>query len=113
MGEPAIDDKKTVELELTPKSDAVKKQFSKVRLWLDPSSWLPVQQQFYETGSGDYSIAHYSHVVKNPKIPDSEFKPHWPKGTEKSSLRDKRTNEISPFYFLWVVHFRCTRSRTD
>ncbi|HKN60229.1 MAG TPA: outer membrane lipoprotein-sorting protein [Candidatus Acidoferrales bacterium] len=83
VGEPTIDDKKTVEIELTPKSDAVRKQISKVDLWLDPSSWLPVQQQFYETGSGDYSIAKYSHVVKNPNIPDSEFKPHWPKGTEK------------------------------
>jgi outer membrane lipoprotein-sorting protein len=83
VGEPAIDDKKTVELELTPKSDAVRKQISKVDLWLDPSTWLPVQQQFYETGSGDYSIAKYSHVVKNPNIPDSEFKPHWPRGTEK------------------------------
>lgn len=83
VGEPEIDDKKTVEIELTPKSDAVLKQISKVDLWLDPSSWLPVQQQFYETGSGDYSIVKYSHVVKNPNIPDSEFKPHWPKGTEK------------------------------
>ncbi len=83
VGEPAIDDKKTVEIELIPKSDAVRKQISKVDLWLDLSSWLPVQQQFYETGSGDYSIAKYSHVVKNPDIPESEFKPHWPKGTEK------------------------------
>lgn len=83
VGEPTIDDKQTVELELVPKSDAVQKQVSKVDLWLDPSSWLPVQQQFYETGSGDYSIVRYSHVVKNPNIPESDFKPHWPKGTEK------------------------------
>jgi len=83
VGEPAIDDRKTVEIELTPKSDAVRKQIAKVDLWLDPSSWLPVQQQFYETGSGDYSIVKYTHVVKNPNIPDSDFKPHWPKGTER------------------------------
>jgi outer membrane lipoprotein-sorting protein len=82
-GEPTIGDRKTVELELTPRSDAVRRQISRVNLWLDLSSMLPVQQEFYETGSGDYSIVRYSHVVKNPSIPDSVFKPHWPKGTQK------------------------------
>lgn len=83
LGEPSLDDRKTVELELVPKSDSVRKQISRVDLWLDPASWLPVQQEFFETGSGDYSIVKYSHVVKNPNIPDSDFKPHWPKGTER------------------------------
>jgi outer membrane lipoprotein-sorting protein len=82
-GEPVIGDRKTVELELTPKSSAVRKQISRVDLWLDLSSMLPVQQEFFETGSGDYSIVRYSHVVKNPSISDSVFKPHWPKGTQK------------------------------
>jgi outer membrane lipoprotein-sorting protein len=83
LGEPSLDDRKTVELELVPRSDSVRKQIARVDLWLDPASWLPVQQQFYETGSGDYSVVKYSHVVKNANIPDSEFKPHWPKGTER------------------------------
>ncbi|HTS11734.1 MAG TPA: outer membrane lipoprotein carrier protein LolA [Candidatus Limnocylindrales bacterium] len=82
-GEPTVDGKKTIELELTPKSDAVRKQISKVEIWIDPENWLPVEQQFYETGSGDYSIVKYSRVVKNSNIPESAFKPHWPKGTEK------------------------------
>ncbi len=82
-GEPTLDEKKTVELELIPKSQGVKNQFSKIQIWYDPGTWLPVQQQFFETGSGDYSIIHYLNMVKNPQIPDSEFKPHWPKGTEK------------------------------
>jgi outer membrane lipoprotein-sorting protein len=83
LGEPLLDDKKTVELELTPKSQEVRNQFSKIQIWLDESTWLPVQQQFYETGSGDYSIIRYSKIVRNPRIDESEFKPHWPKGTEK------------------------------
>jgi outer membrane lipoprotein-sorting protein len=82
-GDPTVDNVKTVELELLPKSQGVKNQFSKIDIWFDPATWLPVQQQFFETGSGDYSLVHYSNVVKNPQIPDSEFKPHWPKGTEK------------------------------
>lgn len=83
MGEPMLDDKKTVELELTPKSQEVRNQISKIQIWLDESSWLPIQQQFYETGSGDYFIIRYSKIVRNPGIGESEFKPHWPKGTER------------------------------
>jgi len=83
MGEEKVGEKKAVKLELTPKSDDVRKQISKIQVWLDESNWLAVQQQFYEAGSGDYSIVHYSKIVRNPGIPDSQFKPHWPKGTEK------------------------------
>jgi len=83
MKEEKIDDRKTIELELTPKMEAVRSQISKIQIWLDESSWLPLQQEFFEAGSGDYSIVKYSKVVKNPGLPDSMFKPHWPKGTEK------------------------------
>jgi len=84
LGEPTLDDKKTVELELTPKSADVRNQISKIQIWFDESSWLPVQQQFNETGSGDYFTIRYSKIVRNPAISESEFKPHWPKGTEKA-----------------------------
>jgi outer membrane lipoprotein-sorting protein len=83
MPEVTMGDHRTVELELTPKSDAVRAQISKIQIWLDESTWLPVQQQFYETGSGDYSIVKYSKIVRNAPVPESDFKPHWPKGTEK------------------------------
>ena len=83
VGETPIDDKKTVELELAPRSQDVLKQFSKIQIWFDQSSWLPVQQQLFEAGSGDYMIVHYSKMVRNPNIPESAFKPRWPKGTEK------------------------------
>jgi outer membrane lipoprotein-sorting protein len=83
LKEEKVDDRKTVELELTPKSQGVRNQIAKIEIWLDESSWIPVQQQFYEAGSGDYSIVHYTKVIRNPAISDSEFKPRWPKGTEK------------------------------
>ena len=83
VGEPALDDKKTVELELIPKSDEILKQFSKIQIWFDQSLWLPVQQQLFESGSGDYMTVRYSKIERNPGIPDSKFKQHWPKGTEK------------------------------
>lgn len=83
LGEPTLDNKKTAELELTPKSQEARNQISKIQVWLDESTWLPVQQQFDETGSGDYFIIRYSKVVPNPDLGDANFKPHWPKGTEK------------------------------
>jgi outer membrane lipoprotein-sorting protein len=83
VGETPIDDRKTVELELAPKSEDVLKQFSKIQIWFDQSNWLPVQQQLFEAGSGDYMIVRYSKMVRNPNIPDSAFKSRWPKGTEK------------------------------
>jgi outer membrane lipoprotein-sorting protein len=82
-GEPTLGNRKTVELELIPKAQAVKNQFSKILIWFDTATWLPLQQQFIETGSGDYSLVRYSNVVKNARIEDSRFKAHWPKGTEK------------------------------
>lgn len=81
--EETLDNRKVLRLELLPKTDEVKKQLSKIELWLDESTWLPVQQQFYETGSGDYFLIHYRNVNRNVRIPDNEFKPHWPHGTTK------------------------------
>ena len=47
LSEPTLDDKKTAQFELTPKSEAVRNNISKIQIWFDESSWLPVQQQFY------------------------------------------------------------------
>ena len=83
VGEPTLDDRKTAELELIPRSDEVLRQFSKIQIWFDESSWLPVQQQLFEAGSGDYTTVRYSKIVRNPNISENQFKPRWPKGTEK------------------------------
>jgi outer membrane lipoprotein-sorting protein len=83
LGEEKIDSQKTIVLELTPKSEKVRDQIAKIQLWLDESSWLPVQQKFFEAGTQDYFIVRYSNVVRNPKIHESRFKPHWPRGTQK------------------------------
>jgi outer membrane lipoprotein-sorting protein len=82
-GEETLDNHKVLLLELLPKTDEVKRQLSKIQLWLDASSWLPVQQQFFETGSGDYFIIRYKNVLRNVRIADVEFKAHWPHGTSK------------------------------
>ncbi|MGH9575484.1 MAG: LolA family protein [Candidatus Acidiferrales bacterium] len=81
-GEDTIDGKKDALLDLTPRSPAVLKQFSKIQIWLDETTWLPDEQKFTENG-GDYLTIRYTKMVRNPNVPDSKFKPHWPKGTEK------------------------------
>jgi outer membrane lipoprotein-sorting protein len=83
IGEPILDRQKTVLLELTPKEGQARNQIARIRLWLDQSSWLPVQQEFFETGTDDYFIVRYANISRNSEIPDSRFKAHWPKGTQR------------------------------
>lgn len=83
QGEETLDKKKVLVLELTPKSDEARNQVSKILLWVDESTWIPIQQKFFETGSGDYFLVHYTNIVRNVRIADAEFKPHWPRGTTK------------------------------
>ena len=87
IGEQDFDGKKTVLLELTPKSDEVRAQISKVQVWVEESSWLTVQQKFFEAGSADYLIFHYSDLKKNLKIDESRFKQDWPKNATKIKPR--------------------------
>jgi outer membrane lipoprotein-sorting protein len=86
-GEQELDGKKTLLLELVPKSDEIRAQISKIQVWIDESAWLPLQQKFYEPGSGDYFIFHYTDIKKNLKIDDSKFKPDWPKNATRVKPR--------------------------
>jgi len=85
--EEELDQRKTVVLELTPKSESVARQISKIQMWIDEASWLPIQQKFYETGSGDYFLFHYKNMMKNLKLGDVKFKPDWPKSVQKIKPR--------------------------
>ena len=81
-GEEEMDGRKMALVELVPRSDEVRKQITKIVMWVDEASWLPVQQKFMETGSGDYFLSRYKNVMKNLKIGDGKFKADWPKGTK-------------------------------
>ena len=87
-GEEELDGRKAAVLDLVPNSDEVRKQISKIQMWVDEASWLPVQQKFFEAGSGDYFISHYTKVMKNLKLGDGKFKPDWPKGTKIEKPRE-------------------------
>jgi outer membrane lipoprotein-sorting protein len=77
--EEEIDHRKAFVLELTPKSQEIRNQITKIQMWVDQSSWLPLQQKFFEAGGGDYFLVKYSNMMKNLKISDAKFKPDWPK----------------------------------
>jgi outer membrane lipoprotein-sorting protein len=81
-GEEELDGHKMAIVELVPRSDEVRKQITKIVMWVDEASWLPVQQKFLEAGSGDYFLSRYKNVMKNLKIGDGKFKADWPKGTK-------------------------------
>ncbi|HKN73940.1 MAG TPA: outer membrane lipoprotein-sorting protein [Candidatus Acidoferrum sp.] len=78
-GEEELDKRKTVLLELTPKSEQMRNQITRIQMWIDEATWLPIQQKFYETGSGDYILFHYTNPLEDLKINESEFKQDWPK----------------------------------
>jgi outer membrane lipoprotein-sorting protein len=86
-GEEEIDHRKTLLLELTPKSEEIRKQITRIQMWVDESSWLPVQQKFFEAGGGDYFLVKYANMIKNLKISDSKFKQDWPKEANRVKPR--------------------------
>ncbi|HVB97863.1 MAG TPA: outer-membrane lipoprotein carrier protein LolA [Candidatus Dormibacteraeota bacterium] len=82
-GEQTIDNRKTILLNLTPKSQAIRNQISQIQLWVDESNWLPFKQRFQETGTPDYFVIRYSDIVRNANLKRALFRPNWPKGTQK------------------------------
>jgi len=78
MGEEVLDGDTTAVLELTPRKSEVASQLSKVQLWVSEESWIPAQQEFFESG-GDYLIARYTDVKVNRELPSSTFRINAPK----------------------------------
>jgi len=86
-GEEEMDNRKTVLLELIPRSDEVRSQITKIQMWVDQSSWLPIQQKFFEVSGGDYFLVRYSNLMKNLKVDDAKFKPDWPRNAARVKPR--------------------------
>jgi outer membrane lipoprotein-sorting protein len=86
-GEEELDHRKSLVLELKPKSEDIRKQITKIQMWIDESSWLPTQQKFFEAAAGDYFIFRYTNMMKNLKISDSKFKQDWNKNVTRIKPR--------------------------
>ena len=79
LGGANVEERKTVQLELVPKDEKLRNQIDRIQLWVDTTSWLAIQQKFFETGSGDYILINYRNIVTNTKMPENDFRPRWPK----------------------------------
>src|SRR5712675_1390629 len=71
-GEETVDSVATAKLQLIPKSEKIRNNFSKIFLWIDLSRGISVQQKFMQN-QGDYRLAKYSAVRLNGKIGSDVF----------------------------------------
>ncbi|MCU1303906.1 MAG: hypothetical protein JWQ87_4190 [Candidatus Sulfotelmatobacter sp.] len=71
-GEETVDGVATARLQLIPKSEKIRNNFSKVFLWIDLARGISVQQKFMQS-QGDYRLAKYSAVRLNGKIGNDVF----------------------------------------
>ena len=74
LGKETLDGVDTAKLELVPKSEKARTQFSRILLWIDSTRGISVQQQLFQGPSGDYRLAKYAKIHINQKLPDDVFK---------------------------------------
>lgn len=72
-GEEKVGGIDTAKLELTPKSEKIRQQFSQILLWIDPKMGISVQQKLIQP-NGDYRLAEYSQIRVDQKISEKVFK---------------------------------------
>lgn len=82
MGSDQVAGLQATRLELVPKSTEVLKNLKKLELWIPESADYPVQQKFY-LAAGDYRLATYTNVKKNPPLSDSDLKLKVPKDVKR------------------------------
>jgi outer membrane lipoprotein-sorting protein len=85
-GEENIDGVATAKLQLIPKSEKVRNNFSKIFLWIDAARGISIQQKFMQ-GQGDYRLAKYSGIKVNAKISNDVFQLKTTKRTQFVSPR--------------------------
>lgn len=73
IGPETVDGTAAERLELTPKSEKTRVQFTQILLWIDGKTGVSVQQKLLQP-SGDYRLAKYSKITINQKLPDNVFK---------------------------------------
>jgi outer membrane lipoprotein-sorting protein len=73
QGTETVNGVSAAKLELTPKSERVRKNYNRMILWIDPDRGVSVQQEFF-TPQGDYRLCKYSSIKLNEKIGDDVFK---------------------------------------
>jgi outer membrane lipoprotein-sorting protein len=81
-GAEKINGVQTTRIELTPKSDELKKLITKIELWIPEGQSNPIRAKFSEP-SKNYEMVDYSDIKVNPALPDSAFKLELPPTVKK------------------------------
>lgn len=77
-----LDGRPILLLDLSPKSTTVAATISKIRLWIDQSSWMPARQLIYHKASGIQLTIRYLSVSPDDGLSEELFQPNWPAGTK-------------------------------
>jgi outer membrane lipoprotein-sorting protein len=72
LGSEVLDGKKTEKLELVAKDASVRKNFSKVTIWIDPDTGVSLKQVF-DQGPGQYRVSVYFNIKVNQPLPADAF----------------------------------------
>ena len=67
-----VDGIRAAKLDLVAKSETLRRLFTKLVLWVDPTRAVALQQQRFES-SGDYQLTHYTNINLSSNIPDDKF----------------------------------------
>lgn len=82
LGTDEVAGAQATKLELVPKSAEVLKNLKKLELWIPESADYPVQQKFY-MAAGDYKLATYNNIRRNPPLTDSDLKIRAPRDAKR------------------------------
>lgn len=83
IGEDRIGSQRTLGLELTPTRNEIRESVSKLQVWIDQASWMPVQLVIEHVSSGETLTMNFMGLARNLKLNPELFKDKWPKGTQK------------------------------
>jgi outer membrane lipoprotein-sorting protein len=81
-GEEAVSGQKATRIELVPRSDEVRRQFSKMELWIADPFGYPVQQKLHEP-SGNYLTVTYTGVKLNSDLSPEQLSLRLPKDVKR------------------------------
>lgn len=82
LGADTVAGQQVTRLELVPKSPEVLKNLKRLELWIPETADYPVQQKFY-LAAGDYRLATYTNLRKNPQLSDSDLKLKVPRDVKR------------------------------
>jgi outer membrane lipoprotein-sorting protein len=77
-----LDSRKTVVLNLVPKSEEIQAAISAIVLWVDQATWMPYQQLIRHNSSGMQATIRFTKITSTEDISNEVFQKVWPPETK-------------------------------